>query len=201
MKEQTMSAPIPPDALRQIFTEARTHHHWLARPIPDQSLRDLYELAKWGPTSANSLPMRLVFIRSAAQKERLLPALFGGNVEQVRAAPVTAIVAYDQRFYDQLPTLFPHGDLRAMFAGDPAIAERSAWQNSSLQGAYLILAARALGIDAGPMGGFDAAKVDAAFLAGTTWRSNFLCNLGYGDAAKVHPRGPRLDFAVACTLI
>jgi 3-hydroxypropanoate dehydrogenase len=196
-----MTTPLPPEAIAQLFTEARTHHHWLDQPLPDQLLHEVYTLAKWGPTSANSLPMRIVFIRSPAQKERLLPALLGSNVAQVKAAPVTAIIAYDQRFYDQLPTLFPYADLRSLFAGNPAMAERSAWQNSSLQGAYVILAARALGLDTGPMGGFDAAKVDELFLSGTSWRSNFLLNLGYGDAAKLHPRGPRLDFAAACQVL
>ena len=196
-----MSTPISQDAISQIFTKARTHHHWLNKPVSDALLRELFELSKWGPTSANSLPMRIVFIRSVAQREKLLPALYGANQEQVKAAPVTAIIAYDAQFYDHLPTLFPFADLRPMFANNAAIAERSAWQNSSLQGAYVILAARALGLDTGPMGGFDAAKVDELFLGGTTWRSNFLLNLGFGDASRLHPRGPRLDFDVACTLI
>jgi 3-hydroxypropanoate dehydrogenase len=196
-----MSTPIAPDAIKQLFTGARTHHHWLDQAVSDAVLRELYDLSKWGPTSANCLPMRIVFIRSADQKEKLMPALYGANKEQVKAAPVTAIIAYDSKFYDQLPTLFPYADLRPMFANNAAVAERSALQNGSLQGAYVILAARALGLDAGPMGGFDAAKVDELFLAGTSWKSNFLLNLGYGDAAKLHPRGPRLDFAFACTVI
>jgi 3-hydroxypropanoate dehydrogenase len=196
-----MSTPIAPDAIAQLFTDARTHHHWLNTPIPNTVLHDLYELAKWGPTSANSLPMRIIFITSAEQRSRLLPALYGANKEQVTAAPVTAIVAYDQKFYDLLPTLFPYADLRAMFAGNAALAERSALQNGSLQGAYLILAARALGLDTGPMGGFDAAKVDELFLAGTSWKSNFLLNLGHGDASKLNLRCPRLEFDAACTVI
>jgi 3-hydroxypropanoate dehydrogenase len=196
-----MATPISHDAIRQLFTEARTHHHWLDKPVSDDLLHELYELSKWGPTSANSLPMRIVFIRSAEQKEKLMPALFGANREQVAAAPVTAIIAYDQKFYDQLPTLFPFADLRPMFANNAAVAERSALQNSSLQGAYVILAARALGLDTGPMGGFDAAKVDELFLGGTSWKANFLCNLGFGDAAKLHPRGPRLGFDFSCRVI
>jgi 3-hydroxypropanoate dehydrogenase len=196
-----MNAPVSQGVLEQIFIEARTHHHWLNKLVPDEILHQLYELAKWGPTSANSLPMRIVFIKSAAQKEKLLPALLGSNIEQVKAAPVTAIIAYDKKFYDQLPSLFPHADIRPMFANNEAIAERSALQNSSLQGAYFILAARALGLDAGPMGGFNSAKVDELFLAETSWKSNFLCNLGYGDSSKLFPRGPRLDFDFACKVI
>jgi 3-hydroxypropanoate dehydrogenase len=196
-----MTTPIAQDSIKQLFTEARTHHHWLDTPVPDALLHELYELAKWGPTSANSLPMRIVFIKSVAQKEKLLPALYGANKDQVTAAPVTAIIAFDAKFYDQLPTLFPFADLRPMFANNAPVAERSALQNSSLQGAYLILAARALGLDTGPMAGFDAAKVDELFLGGTSWKSNFLCNLGYGDATKLHPRGPRLSFDAACTVI
>jgi 3-hydroxypropanoate dehydrogenase len=196
-----MNTPITQDAIKQIFTEARSHHHWLNKPVTDEQLRELYELAKWGPTSANTLPMRIVFIKSAEQKEKLLPALMGSNVEQVKAAPVTAIIAYDQKFYDQLPKLFPFADLRGMFAGNAALAERSALQNSSLQGAYFILAARALGLDTGAMGGFDNAKVDELFLKGTDWKSNFLCNVGYGDASKLFPRGPRLNYEFACKIV
>jgi 3-hydroxypropanoate dehydrogenase len=193
-----MNMPISQDAIRQIFTEARTHHHWLDKPISNELLHDLYELAKWGPTSANSLPMRIVYITSAQQRGNLLPALFGANADQVKAAPVTAIIAYDTKFYDQLPTLFPYADLRPTFANNEKRAEHSALQNGSLQGAYFILAARSLGIDVGPMGGFDAAMVDKLFLTGTSWKSNFLCNLGYGDISKVHPRGPRLSYEFAC---
>jgi 3-hydroxypropanoate dehydrogenase len=191
---------IETGALKQIFTEARTHHHWLSQPVPDELLHELFELTKWGPTSANSLPMRIVFIKSAEQKEKLLPALFGANVDQVKAAPVTAIIAYDQKFYNHLPRLFPHADLKGMFASNEALAEHSALQNSSLQGGYFILAARALGLDIGPMGGFDRAKVDEVFFKGTSWKSNFLCNLGYGDASKLFPRGPRLDFNEVCKI-
>jgi len=196
-----MRRTISEEAIKQLFTEARTHHSWLDKSVSDETLHELYELAKWGPTSANALPMRVIFIRSQEQKEKLLPYLFGGNPAQVKAAPVTAIVAYDRKFYDQLPTLFPHGDFRAMYANNEALASHVALQNGSLQGAYFILAARALGLDVGPMGGFDGAKVDETFLHGSSWKSNFLCNLGYGDDSKLFPRGPRLDFDFACRMI
>jgi 3-hydroxypropanoate dehydrogenase len=144
--------------------------------------------------------MRIVFVKSKSAKEKLMPALAGSNVEQVRAAPVTAIVAYDQKFYDQLPTLFPAFDARSLFASNPLLSEQTAFRNSSLQGAYFILAVRALGLDTGPMSGFDNAKVDQAFFENSSWKSNFLCNIGYGEAAKLHPRGPRLSFDQACTI-
>jgi 3-hydroxypropanoate dehydrogenase len=196
-----MRTPISNEAIKQLFTEARTHHAWLDKKVSDETLRELYELTKWGPTSVNSLPMRIVFIRSQEQKEKLLPYLFGGNVAQVKAAPVTAILAYDRKWYDRLPELFPHADVRPMFANNEALAERSALQNGSLQGAYFMLAARALGLDVGPMAGFDNAKVDEAFLKDVGWKSNFLCNLGYGEDTKLHPRGPRLDFDFASRLV
>jgi 3-hydroxypropanoate dehydrogenase len=158
-----MNTAISITSIQQLFTAARTHHAWQDRDIADGLLHEIYDLAKWGPTSANSLPMRIVFIKSNSAKEKLMPALAGSNVEQVRAAPVTAIVAYDQKFYDQLPTLFPAFDARSLFASNSSLSEQTAFRNSSLQGAYLILAARALGLDAGPMSGFDNAKVDQAF--------------------------------------
>jgi len=195
-----MTIAITKDAISQLFTGARTHHAWHSTPVPDELLHQIYDLAKWGPTSANSLPMRIVFVKSNSAKEKLMPALAGSNVEQVRAAPVTAIVAYDQKFYDQLPTLFPAFDARSLFASNPSLSEQSAQRNSSLQGGYFILAARALGLDAGPMSGFDNAKVDQAFFENSSWKSNFLCNIGYGDAAKLHPRGPRLGFDQACII-
>ncbi len=145
--------------------------------------------------------MRMVFLTSEPARARLYPALSGSNVEQVRQAPVTAVVAYDQEFHDQLPRLFPAYDARPMFAGDPELSRVTAFRNGTLQGAYLMLAARALGLDVGPMSGFDNAMVDEAFLAGTTWRSNFLCNLGYGDHSKLHPRRPRLEFGEACRIV
>ena len=195
-----MNTPISISSIQQLFTEARTHHGWQDKPVADGLLREIYDLAKWGPTSANSLPMRIVFVKSNSAKEKLMPALAGSNGEQVRAAPVTAIVAYDQKFYDQLPTLFPAFDARSLFASDPSLSEQTAFRNSSLQGAYFILAARALGLDAGPMSGFDNAKVDQAFFENSSWKSNFLCNIGYGDAAKLYPRGPRLSFEQACII-
>ena len=195
-----MNTAISNTSIEQLFTAARTHHAWLDKPVDDGLLQDVYDLAKWGPTSANSLPMRIVFVKSKSAKEKLMPALAGSNGEQVRAAPVTAIVAYDQKFYDQLPTLFPAFDARSLFASNPSLSEQTAFRNSSLQGAYFILAARALGLDAGPMSGFDNAKVDQTFFANSSWKSNFLCNVGYGDAGKLHPRGPRLGFDQACII-
>lgn len=189
--------------LNLIFLEARTHNGWDERPVAAQTLRRLYELARMPPTSANSQPMRLVFVQSPEAKERLKPALMAGNVAKTMAAPVTAIVAYDTQFYDHMPRLFPvMPAMGAMIAGQPdAARERSALQTGSLQGAYLMLAARALGLDCGPMAGFDNAKVDAEFLAGTTWKSNFLLNLGYGDPAKLYPRGPRFEFEEVCRVV
>jgi 3-hydroxypropanoate dehydrogenase len=195
-----MNTAISNQSAQQLFTAGRTHHAWQDRDIADELLREIYDLAKWGPTSANSLPMRIVFVKSASAKEKLVTALTGSNVEQVRAAPVTAIVAYDQKFYDQLPTLFPAFDVRSLFVSNPSLSEQTAFRNSSLQGAYFILAARALGLDSGPMSGFDNAKVDQLFFENSSWKSNFLCNVGYGDAAKLHPRGPRLDFDQACII-
>ena len=156
---------------------------------------------KWGPTSANSSPARIVFVKSKEAKEKLLPCMAEGNVEKTKAAPVTAIVAQDMEFYEKLPKLFPFADARAWFAGNKPLIESTAFRNSSLQGAYLIIAARSLGLDCGPMSGFDNAKVDAAFFQGTTWKSNFVCNLGYGDSSKLYPRAPRLDFNEACKIL
>ena len=195
-----MNTAISIMSIQQLFTAARTHHAWQDRDIADGLLHEIYDLAKWGPTSANSLPMRIVFVKSNSAKEKLMPALSGSNVEQVRAAPVTAIVAYDQKFYDQLPTLFPAFDARSLFASNSSLSEQTAFRNSSLQGAYFILAVRALGLDTGPMSGFDNAKVDQAFFENSSWKSNFLCNIGYGDATKLHPRGPRLGFDQACII-
>ena len=195
-----MNTPISISSIQQLFTAARTHHAWQDKPVEDGLLQEIYDLAKWGPTSANASPLRIVFVKSKSAKEKLLPAIAGPNVEQVLAAPVTAIIAYDQKFYDQLPTLFPAYDMRPMFVANPSMSEQTAFRNSSLQGAYFILAARALGLDAGPMSGFDNAKLDQAFFENSSWKSNFLCNIGYGDAAKLHPRGPRLGFDEACVI-
>ena len=187
-------------ALDVVFRNARTHTHWLERPVDDDTLRALYELLKWGPTSANCSPARIVFVRSREGKERLRPALSAGNVDKTMAAPATAIIGHDLRFYDQLPRLFPHTDARSWFAGKDELIRTTAFRNGTLQGAYLIVAARALGLDCGPMSGFDNARVDAEFFPGGTVKSNFLCNLGYGDPAKLHPRSPRLAFDEACRL-
>ena len=184
----------------QLFTEARTQNGYLPTPVPDTQLQALYDLLKWGPTSANSSPARFVFVRSEEAKARLLPCMAPGNQAKVAQAPVTVIVGMDMLFFDKLPQLFPHTDARAWFVGNAPMIEATAFRNSSLQGAYLIMAARALGLDCGPMSGFDSAKVDAAFWAGTAVRTNFICTLGHGDTSKVMPRSPRLAFAEACTL-
>jgi len=187
-------------ALDQIFRTARTHRVWTDEPVADETLQALYDLMKWGPTSGNCCPARIVFVKSGDAKERLKPALDAGNVAQTMAAPVTAIVAYDLEFYEQLPKLVPHRDARTPFIGKPELIRTTALQSGTLQGAYLIVAARALGLDCGPMGGFDAARVDRAFFAEGKVKSNFLCNLGHGDPAKLHPRAPRLAFDEACRI-
>lgn len=187
--------------LNLLFLEARSHNGWLDRPVDDSVLRRMYEIARMAPTSANSQPMRVVFLKSPAAKERLRPALSPGNVEKTMTAPVTAIIAHDLEFFEKLPRLMPHIDARSWFAPLPAERQaRVAFQNGTLQGAYLMLAARALGLDCGPMGGFDNAKVDAEFFPDGKWKSNFLLNLGHGDPAKVFPRNPRLDFDEACRI-
>jgi 3-hydroxypropanoate dehydrogenase len=192
---------IVKESIQQIFTEARTHHAWQDKSVGDDLLHAIYEMAKWGPTSANCAPARVVFLKSQAAKAKLIPTLLGSNIDQVKAAPVTMIVAFDEKFYDQLPKLFPVMDLRPMFASDKALSDVTAMRNSSLQGAYFIFAVRALGLDAGPMSGFDNAKVDEAFFKGTSWKSNFICNIGFGDATKLYPRGPRLSFDEACKIV
>lgn len=181
-------------ALDQLFRSARTHNAWQAKDVPDALLHELYDLLKWGPTSANSSPARFVFVKSAEAKAKLKGTLSPGNLDKTMSAPVTVIVAQDMAFYEKLPQLFPHADARSWFAGNDALIETTAFRNATLQGAYLIMAARALGLDTGAMSGFDNAKVDAAFFAGTTVKSNFLVNLGYGDVAGLFPRSPRLSF-------
>jgi 3-hydroxypropanoate dehydrogenase len=183
-----------------LFRQARTHSNWQARPVPDDLLHQAWDLARMGPTSANCLPARIVFVRSAAAKEKLKPALAPGNVDKTMAAPVTAIVGHDLAFFELLPRLFPHADARAWFAGNDGLAKTTAFRNGSLQAGYFLLACRAVGLDCGPMSGFDNAKVDSAFFAGTTVESNLLINIGYGDSAGLYPRGPRLDFAEACRI-
>lgn len=189
-----MSNAIDSQALDQLFSQARTHHAWQARPVADDTLRQLYALTILGPTSANCLPARFLFVRSLEAKERLRPFLAPGNVEQTMSAPVTVIVGQDHDFPEHLPRLFPFTDARSWFTGNAPKISETALRNSSLQGAYLMLAARALGLDTGAMSGFDNAGLDTEFFAGTQVRSNFLINLGYGDASKLHPRAPRPDF-------
>ena len=211
-----MSRPIDDAALDALFREARTYSKWQSKPVTDETVRQLYDLVKWGPTSANASPARFVFLRSTQAKERLRPALAPLNVEKTMTAPVTVIIAYDLKFYEHLPKLFPHNQgMAKLFAGNAEMVEATARRNSSLEGAYLIMAARALGLDCGPMSGFDHAKVDDEFFAAGKpcfgcdqeffaeghVKSNFLCNLGYGDPAGLFPRGPRLEFEEACRLL
>ena len=195
-----MSEAITPGALASLFTGARTHNGGQAIPVSDETLREIYDLMKWGPTSANCSPARIVFVRSAEGKEKLRPALSSGNLEKTLTAPVTAIVAWDSEFYERLPALFPHGDARSWFTSSPALAEETAFRNSAMQAAYLIFACRALGLDTGPMSGFDRQKVDDAFFTGTSLKSNLLINIGYGDTSKLYGRLPRLAFEDACAL-
>jgi 3-hydroxypropanoate dehydrogenase len=187
--------------IEQLFTAARTQNGYRPTPVADETLRQLYDLVKWGPTAANSTPARFVFVRSEEAKARLLACVSHGNVQKVREAPVTAVIGMDMAFYDKLPQLFPHTDARSWFVGHPLKIEHTAFRNSSLQGGYFILAARALGLDCGPMSGFDATKMDAAFWAGTTVKTNFICTLGEGDPSKVLARSPRLSFEEACRLV
>lgn len=197
-----MSDVVSSECLDAIFRNARTHTAWLDKPVDDSLLRRVYELARLGPTSANMSPMRMIFVRSREAKERLKPALAPGNVEKTMKAPVTVIIGMDIHFFEKLPMLFPHADAKSWFKDMPEADLRTqALRNSSLQGAYFIIAARALGLDCGPMSGFDNAKVDEAFFKGTTVKSNFLCNLGHGDASKLYPRSPRLEFDEACKVM
>ena len=211
-----MSSSVDDGALDQLFRKARSHRAWLNRPVTDESLRQLYDLMKWAPTSVNCSPARILFLRTREAKERLRPALSASNVEKTMTAPVTAIIAYDELFYEKLPTLSPHiPGIREHFANSPELATTTASRNGTLQGGYLILAARSLGLDCGPMSGFDNAKVDAEFFSEAACeeelameiptpcrvRSNFLCNLGHGDPAPLHPRSPRLAFDEACRLL
>ena len=197
-----MSGMMSNEDLDLIFRKARTHSAWLDKPVDDALLVQVYDLAKMGPTSANMCPMRIIFLRSREAKEKLKPALDAGNVDKTMKAPVTAIIGMDIHFYEKLPQLFPHADAKSWFKDLPEnVLEYTALRNGSLQGAYFMLAARALGLDCGPMSGFNNAKVDAAFFQGTSIKSNFLCNLGHGDASKLHPRSPRLRFEEACKMI
>ena len=223
MNAMTSTAPdaashaLSDNAFNALFTEARTHSAWLDRPVGDDLLHQLYELMKWGPTSANCCPVRIVFLRTQGAKERLRAALQPTNIDKTMNAPVTAIIAYDSKFYETLPRLFPAmPSMKEMFVKSPELAASTAVRNGTLQGGYFMLAARSLGLDCGPMSGFDNAKVDqeffpapvrgavvakGGFIAAGAVRSNFLCNLGYGDTAKLRPRGPRLEFDEACQLL
>ena len=192
---------LPEESLATLFTAARTHNEWFDIAVSDAQLEMLYDLMKWGPTSANCSPARIVFVRTPEAKAKLLPAMSAGNQDKTRTAPVTAIIGMDMQFYDKLPLLFPHADAKSWFVGNQAMIDATAFRNASLQGAYLMLAARSIGLDCGPMSGFDAAKVDAAFFAGTSVKVNFICNLGYGNPAKLFPRSPRLAFDEACQLL
>jgi 3-hydroxypropanoate dehydrogenase len=194
-----MSEKLAEAALDQLFRTARTYNAFLPKEVTDEQLHALYELAKFGPTSANSSPARLVFVKSAAAKEKLKPFLSEGNRAKTMAAPVTAIVGTDHAFYEKLPQLFPHADARSWFVGNQPMIDTTAFRNATLQGAYVIMAARSIGLDCGPMSGFDNAGVDQAFFAGTTIKSNFLINIGYGDSSRdLFPRSPRLSFDEAC---
>ncbi|WP_159973570.1 malonic semialdehyde reductase [Pseudomonas sp. 8Z] len=192
---------LDPSAFDQLFIDARTHNAWLDQPVSDDALRQLYDLVRMGPTSANCSPARLVFLRTPEAKAKLKPCLSSGNLEKTMSAPVTVIVAYDKAFYEKLPELFPHADARSWFTSSPAFAEQTALRNSSMQAAYLIMAARALGLDCGPMSGFNAALLDEVFFSGSTWASNLLINLGHGNPEKLYERLPRLSFDDACQLL
>jgi 3-hydroxypropanoate dehydrogenase len=195
-----MSDTLAAESLKVLFTSARTQNGWLDKPVTDAQLHELYDLMKYGPTSMNTFPARFLFLRTPEAKERLLPALAPGNVEKTRAAPVCVIVGYDRRFYERLVTLFPHKqDARAMFEGKDDLIESTAFRNGSLQGAYLMMAARAIGLDYGPMSGFDAQKVNQEFFPKGDVAVNFLCNLGYGDKSKVMTRLPRPSFDDVCS--
>jgi 3-hydroxypropanoate dehydrogenase len=192
---------ISAESLNQLFREARTHWVWRPEPVPIELLKEVYDLARFGPTSANSSPARFVFLTTPQAKERLRPALSPGNVDKTMTAPVTVIVAWDTEFHEKLPQLFPARDMRSIFAGNPSLLQETAFRNGTLQGAYFMLAARGLGLDCGPMSGFDQQKVNAEFFPDGKWKANFLCNLGYGDPSKLFPRNPRLSFDEACRVL
>ena len=195
-----MKQPLSTDALAQLFTEARSYNRWQDQPVSEEQLHAIYELMKWGPTAANSCPARIVFVKGEEAKRRLEPCLAEGNVEKSMSAPVVAIIGMDMEFYDKLPKLFPHTDARSWFAGKPDKIEENAMRNSSLQAAYLMLAARSLGLDCGPMSGFDYPALEAEFFPDGKVKANFICAIGYGSEEKLHPRGPRLEFDEACSI-
>jgi 3-hydroxypropanoate dehydrogenase len=196
-----MTEALSPAALDQLFRAARTQNKWKDTPVSDETIHALYEVLKWGPTSANSSPARFLFLRSPEAKAKLKEALSPGNVEKTMTAPVTVIVAHDPKFYELLPKLFPHADAKSWFAGNWSLADTTAMRNGTLQGAYLMIAARALGLDVGAMSGFDNMKVDDLFFADTGWKSNFLVNIGHGDPAGLFDRSPRLDFDEAAKIL
>lgn len=196
-----MAEPVSEQCLDTIFRNARSFNAWQDRPVTDEQLAQLYDLLKWGPTSANSSPARFVFVKSDEAKARLKPCLAEGNVEKSMTAPVVAIIGMDMEFYEKLPKLFPHTDARSWFAGNPEKIQVNALRNSSLQGAYLMIAARSLGLDCGPMSGFDPERLNQEFFPDGTVKANFICALGYGDESKLYPRGPRLDFDEACSIV
>lgn len=189
-----MSAPLDDDALDTLFLAARSYNGWLDMPVSDAELERIWDLARMGPTSANCLPARIVWVKSEAAKASLAECVSPGNRAKVLAAPVTAVIGMDMAFYELLPELFPHDDARSWFAGNDALIEATAFRNSSLQGAYLMLAARAIGLDCGPMSGFDVDQVTAAFFPDSTVRANFICSVGHGDPASIYPRSPRPAF-------
>jgi 3-hydroxypropanoate dehydrogenase len=203
IKQNTTSpkASISEEALDQLFRDARTHSAWRFEPVPVELLHKIYDLARLGPTSANGSPGRFLFLTTPEAKERLKPALVPLNVEKTMTAPVTLIIAWDTEFHEKLPRLFPHADMRSYFVGNQPLIDETAFRNSSLQAAYFILAARALGLDCGPMSGFDAGKVNAEFFADGKLKVNLICNLGYGDAGKLFPRNPRLEFEEAARVL
>jgi 3-hydroxypropanoate dehydrogenase len=188
-------------ALATLFSNARTHNGWQDKPVTDAQLQQIYDLMKWGPTSANCSPARIVFVKSDAQKERLLACMAPGNIDKTKTAPVTAIIGMDMAFYEKLPQLFPHADACSWFVGNQPLIDATAFRNSSLQGGYFLMAARAVGLDCGPMSGFDPDKMNETFFPDSTVKVNFVCSLGYGDASKLFPRSPRLAFDEACKIV
>ena len=197
-----MSDSIINDAAMDIiFRDARTRNGWEDRPVTETLMQAVYDLMKWGPTSANCFPARFVFVASADGREKLKPHLQGGNIEKTMSAPCCVIIANDQAFYEKLPELFPHTDAKSWFEGNDALIKETAMRNGSLQGAYFMIAARALGLDCGPMSGFDQQGVNEAFFSGTAYQANFLCNIGYGTDENLFPRSPRPDFAEVCEIV
>lgn len=196
-----MRSPVDTKAQDIVFREARTFNNWLSEPVSDEKLKELYDLMKWGPTSANTSPMRVVFVKSKEGKEKLKECLDKGNIDKTMTAPVTAIIAHDTKFYELLPKLFPHTDAKAWFVGNQSLIDETAFRNGSLEGAYLMMAARMIGLDVGAMSGFNKKKCDELFFPDGRYKSNFLCNLGVGDPKSLFPRSPRLEFGEACKIV